>query len=165
MLEAIIAIVAVALDQISKYFVVQTMYNSSAEFIPGFIGFRYCENTGAAFSFFDDGTIILTILSFILFALLVYIMAKVRKSKGPWQVNACLAMIAGGAAGNLIDRLFLGYVVDFIEFQFMNFAIFNVADCFICVGAAVLIIYLLFTKKGRHFVKEIDKPKKEDTNE
>ena len=163
MLEAIIVVVAIAFDQISKYFVVQNMYNSSMEFIPGFQGFRYCENTGAAFSFFDDGTVILTILSIVLFVALVYFMIKVRKENGPWQINASIALIAGGAVGNLIDRLFLGYVVDFLEFQFMDFAIFNVADCFICIGAALLIIYLIFTKKGRDFFKNFEKPKKEST--
>lgn len=92
MLEAIIVVVAIAFDQISKYFVVQNMYNSSMEFIPGFLGFRYCENTGAAFSFFDDGTVILTILSIVLFVALVYFMIKVRKENGP--VGRSMASIA-----------------------------------------------------------------------
>ena len=59
------------------------------------------------------------------------------------------------------DRLFLGYVIDFIETEFMNFAIFNVADCFVTVGVALLIIYLVFTKKGREFFKGLDSKKAE----
>ena len=162
MLETIIIIAAVALDQLTKYLVVQNMYMSSAEFIPGVVGFTYCENTGAAFSFMDNSTWLLTVVSVVMFGLLIYAMIVMRKNKAPWQVGACLAMIAGGALGNLIDRLFLGYVVDFIELQFMRFAIFNVADCFVCVGVALLIAYLLLTQKGRKFFKEFDKPKKEE---
>lgn len=164
MLEAIIVIVAIALDQLTKYIVVQNIYMSTAEFIPGVVGFAYCENTGAAFSFMDNSTWLLTIISMVMFAVLIYAMILMRKSKAPWQVNACLAMIAGGAVGNLIDRLFLGYVVDFIELQFMSFAVFNVADCFVCVGVALLVAYLLLTKKGRKFFKEFDKPKKEEVD-
>lgn len=159
MLETIIVILVIGLDQFAKYIVTQNIYNSAAKFIPGVVGFRYCENTGAAFSMLDDSTLFLTIVSVIMFIALVYAMVMFRKYKAPWQINACLAMIAGGAVGNMIDRMFMGYVVDFIELEFMRFAIFNVADCFVCVGVALLLLYLAATKKGRGFLKEIDKPK------
>ncbi len=165
MLEAIIVLLAVGLDQLTKYIVVQNMFQSSAEFIPGVVGFSYCENTGAAFSMLNNSTLFLSIISAVMFAILIYVMVMFRKKKAPWQVNACLAMIAGGAVGNLIDRVFQGYVVDFIELQFMEFAIFNVADCFVCVGVALLIAYLLLTKKGRKFFKEFDKPAKAEGEE
>lgn len=159
LLEVIIAVAAVILDQLSKYIVVKNIYQSSAEFIPGVLGFRYCENTGAAFSMFSNGTMALAVVSIIMVVLLVLAMELCRRHEAPWQINACFALIAGGAVGNLIDRLFLGYVVDFFEVQFFEFAIFNVADSFVCVGVALLLIYIIFTKKGRKFFKEFDKPK------
>lgn len=162
MIEAIIIVVAVILDQLSKHIVVTNMYQSSAEFIPGVLGFRYCENTGAAFSIFSNATWALALVSVVMFALIILAIVICKKHGAPWQINACFALIAGGAVGNLIDRVFLGYVVDFIELQFMHFAIFNVADCFVCVGVALLLIYVIFTKKGRKFFKDFDKPQKAD---
>ena len=65
-----------------------------------------------------------------------------------------LAMIAGGAVGNLIDRVRLGYVVDMIEVEFMRFAVFNVADCAVCVGAALLVVYAFFFDEDSKKKKE-----------
>ncbi len=163
MLEMILIIAAVLLDRLTKYLVCANIYNSSAQFIPGFIGFRYCENTGAAFSIFNSptGTVVLTVISAVMAVVLIYAVFYLKKKNAPRPIGFFLAMIAGGAIGNLIDRLFLGYVIDFIETEFMNFAIFNVADCFVTVGVALLIIYLVFTKKGREFFKGLDSKKAE----
>ncbi len=108
----------------------------------------YCENTGAAFSMFSDSTAALTVFSVIIAALLgMFLLSQIRKNKEKVLYLASIAMIIGGALGNIIDRILYGYVVDFFDFTLINFAIFNVADCFICVGAAVFCLYLIFDKE------------------
>jgi signal peptidase II len=121
-------------------------------FIPGFASFTYMQNTGAAFSLFSNATWLLTVLSMVLAAGLFVVLYKTRKVHSV-LLKLSLMFIIGGAIGNIIDRIFLGYVRDMIEFTFVNFAVFNVADSFVTIGAVLLGIYLLFywdkDKKGR----------------
>lgn len=155
MLAAIIAVVAVILDQISKYLVVEAATpidrmlegtgDWTQEFIPNLISFSYAENTGGAWSMLNDGGLermILLGMSFITMGLLVYILAKYYK-RHP-LMNVALAMVLGGGVGNMIDRIRLGYVVDFLTTEFIEFPIFNVADCFVTVGAILLGVYIIF---------------------
>jgi signal peptidase II len=112
-------------------------------FIPGFASFTYVQNTGAAFSLFANATWVLTILSIVLVVALFFILYKTRKVRSV-LLKMSLMFIIGGAIGNMIDRLFLGFVRDMIEFTFVNFAVFNVADSFVTIGAVLLGVYLLF---------------------
>ncbi len=108
----------------------------------------YCENTGAAFSMFSDSTAALTVFSVIIALLLgAFLLSQIKKNKEKTIYLASIAMIIGGAVGNIIDRILYGYVVDFFDFTLINFAIFNVADCFICVGAGLFCLYLMFDKE------------------
>ena len=101
-----------------------------------------------AFGLFGNGTWILTIASLVLSVLLTIVIVKYRK-KYPRFPMICVALILSGAIGNLIDRAFAGYVVDFIEFAFVNFAVFNVADVCVTVGTVMLIVYMLFFMNKR----------------
>jgi signal peptidase II len=104
------------------------------------LGLYYTENTGAAFSFFENYPQILTvIISVLLIAVAIYGIAD--KNKHPLK-TACLVMILAGGLGNLIDRIRNGYVIDYLEFRFMNFAIFNFADILVTCGALVLIVFI-----------------------
>ncbi|MDR0904407.1 MAG: signal peptidase II [Ruminococcus sp.] len=104
------------------------------------VGLYYTENTGAAFSFFNGSPIILTIfVSILLVAVAAYGIAD--KNKHPVKTIALIMILAGGL-GNLIDRIKNGYVVDYLEFRFVNFAIFNFADVLVTCGAIALIIYI-----------------------
>ena len=111
------------------------------------IDFTYVQNTGAAFSILSGKMVFLAILS-VLFCIGVII--SVIKEK-PTQRLLCisLAMIFSGALGNAIDRIAYGFVVDFIETTFINFAIFNIADIAITVGAVLLAIHVIFFDKGK----------------
>ena len=110
--------------------------------IPGLIGLRYAENTGAAFSVFSGSTLLLTLFSLIVcIALVVWL---VRRPEMKWTLRLPLSVVLAGGVGNLIDRAMYGYVVDMFEFQFIRFAIFNVADICITLGAIGLLAALMF---------------------
>ena len=143
MLEAIIIVVCVLVDQVTKMLVTTQLYGSSIAVIPGVVNLTYCENTGAAFSIFSSGTLFLIILSSILIVVMTYFLIRFRKNPSK-LLKISLSMIVGGALGNLIDRVFMGYVVDFIDVKFVKFAVFNGADSFVTIGTILLAVYILF---------------------
>ena len=112
--------------------------------IPGVLGLRYAENRGIAFSLLSGAPRLLGVLSLALIAAGFLWLRK--KELKPFPLFA-LALMAGGAAGNMIDRFVHGYVPDMIEFLFVRFAIFNVADACLCAGCALVMIRLLFIKQ------------------
>ena len=114
------------------------------EVIPGVIGLRYAENQGAAFSMLSGAPRLLGVLSL---ALIVGGYIWLRKKKFAAFPMVCLALMAGGAAGNMFDRLIRGYVPDMIETRFISFPVFNVADSCLVIGCILLIISLLFRKQ------------------
>ena len=140
--------VLVFADQLIKTVVEnRLMPIGSADFIPGIVEVNYTENTGAAFSILENHTELLSIITLlIIVAGLVYLLSGKLKSK---FLTASLVLILAGGIGNLVDRifrgteLFCGYVIDYIKLLFMDFAIFNFADCLVCIGAAMIIIYLI----------------------
>ena len=138
----IIAVLAVV-DQITKYLAVTTVkVNGPIEFLFGTFQFRYVENTGAAFSSFSENTTVLAVLtSVILTGCLILLLSKKLK---PLIMNISLLLVVSGGLGNVIDRFRLGYVVDFIEPLFIDFAVFNFADCCITVGAFMMIAYQIY---------------------
>ncbi len=130
-------------DQITKWIAtVKLVDRTGVDFIKGFVEFYYTTNTGAAFSSFAGRRTLLIVLPIIMMiALLIYLYKS--KDNSPWMNLAVITIIAGGL-GNLIDRIFYGYVVDFINFQFISFPVFNLADIFVCVGGILLVVYILF---------------------
>lgn len=139
---AVIVLLTV-IDQLTKYAAVMTVKeNGPKEFLFGLFQFRYVENTGAAFSSFADNTVVLTVITAVILAgCLILLLSKKIKSK---FMNVCLLLVISGGLGNLIDRIVNGFVVDFIEPLFVNFAVFNFADCCITVGAIFMIAYQIY---------------------
>lgn len=139
---AVIAVLTV-IDRLTKYAAVTTVkVDGPKEFLFGLFNFTYVENTGAAFSMFSGKTDTLSLLTVLfLIAIIFLLMKKQFESK---FVNASLILVFAGGLGNLIDRIAYGYVVDFIEPLFIDFAVFNFADCCITVGAVMLIAYEIF---------------------
>ena len=139
----IIALLA-GFDQFVKHIVTDYVSaNGSKEFLFGLFRLSYVKNSGAAFSSFSNSTLILSVVTCIIIAAcLVYLMMK--KSPSIFVTISLILVISGGI-GNMIDRISNGYVIDFIEPMFVNFAVFNVADCFITVGAFMLAGYELIT--------------------
>ena len=137
-----------AVDQITKWITVANIpLHGDVPCLPGFLGFTYLQNTGAAFSSFE-GMQWLFALIFLGFTIAIFY-EYFKKPMGFTPVERwCIAAIYGGGLGNMIDRLRLGYVVDMIETQFMNFPVFNVADCFITCGCIFLMVHLVFFNKA-----------------
>ena len=134
-------------DQITKYFTVANIsLYEKVDFIPGFLGLTYYQNDGAAFSSLE-GMQWLFALIFIGFTLAICWEYFFKPMEFTTFERWCIAAIYGGGLGNMIDRIRMGYVVDMIETQFMNFPIFNVADCFITCGVILLIVHLAFFNK------------------
>jgi len=143
-LEIIIVFIAIIIDQMSKYFVVKYLKPiGSFPIINNIFHFTYVENRGAAFGILQNRTLFFIIITVIVGTILIYSIVKIP---GSTFYKFTLSMILGGAIGNLIDRVRLGYVVDFIDFKFFP-AVFNLADSMIVVGA-FLLCYILIFKKG-----------------
>ena len=151
-LMALFAAGIVAVDQWTKALTVANIaLYQDVEFIPGFLGFTYVQNTGAAFSSFE-GQMWLFAMIFIVFTLaIIWEYRKKAMNFNPFE-RWCVAAIYGGGLGNMIDRVRLGYVVDMIETKFIEFPVFNVADCFITCGCIALMVSLIFF--NREFWKE-----------
>ncbi len=150
---AIIILLVVAADQVTKYLI----FNNNMPFIPGFIKFESVENRGMVWGLgngVNGFTIAVSVFTVAVIALLIYVVIKYRRQASK-LIIICLACITGGAIGNLIDRIALGFVRDFICTEFIKFPVFNVADCFVTCGAILLAILLLFTGSGHSFVSAV----------
>lgn len=149
MIYILAAILIIVIDQITK--ILTTNFFRIGEvknIIPGFLSFTYIKNEGAAFGILQGARIFFLIITVVIFfGVIGYIIKNHPHSRlEKWA----LCSMAGGAAGNFIDRLFLGYVRDFILLDFMDFPVFNIADCFVCIGAGLYILYAfsdMFKKK------------------
>ncbi|MCC6544518.1 MAG: signal peptidase II [Nitrospirae bacterium] len=145
------------IDQLSKYAVQHMLtLHDPMEVIAGFFNITYIFNPGAAFGLFGNISetarmIILVGISLIAFAILFYIYIKIRERDN--LILVPIALIIGGALGNLIDRIRFQMVVDFLDFYWGHFhwPAFNIADAAITVGTLILVITILFTKK-RHIL-------------
>ncbi len=135
--------VLTAVDQIIKYFVERDLQPiGEKSFIDGFIGWQYVRNTGAAFGSFSNSTTLLSVFTAVLLiaGIVALLMGKIKNKF--YQV--CAVMVISGGLGNLLDRIFRGFVVDFIEVQFVNFAVFNFADILVTCGAFMIMGYTVY---------------------
>lgn len=151
-LMAVFAAVIVGLDQLTKYLVLTHIpLHAQVEVLPGVVGLTHVQNFGAAFSSFEGMQWLFAVI-FIVFT--VAVVWEYKKQSMPFTAfeRWCIAAIYGGGLGNMIDRVRFGYVVDMIETRFMDFPVFNVADCFITCGCIALIFHLIFF--NRAFWKE-----------
>ena len=132
----------IALDQVSKILVLNLLYKEQVEIIPGVLNFTYVENRGMAFGMLSDHRWVFMVLSVIGIGLVGYYLFRYVKST---LGRVSLALIVGGGIGNMIDRVYLGFVVDFIDFCLFDFWVwvFNIADAAVCVGAALFVLELI----------------------
>ena len=139
---------AVTLDQLSKLWIVNhiPLYGELPVW-NGVFHLTYTQNTGAAFSSFEGQHWLFALVMLIFIGFLIWEFPKKRLGFTTVERWLLVAIFAGGI-GNMIDRLRLGYVVDMIELDFMNFAVFNVADIFITCGCVLLIAHLIFFNKA-----------------
>ena len=144
---AILTVILVVLDQIVKHLVLQNIaLGEHVPFIPYILDLTYVQNTGAAYSMFNQHTWILTLISAVMSVVLAVAIRKnfFRHPLG----KLCLTLILGGAIGNFIDRLRLGYVIDMFDFCLINFAVFNFADICITIGGAIFVLLTFLDYKA-----------------
>lgn len=141
----LVALIVIA-DQLIKYFIVSGVQIGDIAFsILNLIDITYVQNRGAAFSILSGNRVLLSLIS-IIFCIVVAIYWRWKKPQHKLLCTS-LAMMFGGAAGNAIDRICHGYVVDYISTSFIDFPVFNLADIAITVGAALLVIYFIWFDK------------------
>ncbi|MDD4815903.1 MAG: signal peptidase II [Clostridia bacterium] len=138
-----IFVLGLALDLITKI----VFANQNFDIINGVLSVYYTQNSGAGFSLFSDYTFLLTIFSAIILIGLVVFNIKFKPNSKLFSVS--MGLIFAGAVGNFLDRVFLGSVRDFIRFDFINFPIFNLADCCLTIGAVLLCVFMLFVYKEK----------------
>ena len=144
----LLAALIVAADQGVKYLVrANIALGQHVSFLPGVMDLTFVKNTGAAFSMLEEHTWLLTLLSGVVAVILAVLLA--RRILPHWFGQLALGLLLGGAVGNFIDRLLLGYVTDMFATAFVNFPVFNVADIAVVVGGVLLCVHvILFMKDG-----------------
>lgn len=134
----------IGLDQLTKW--LAATYLKAIDTVPiikNALHLTYLENRGAAFGMLKNHRWVFMVVSTLaIIAIIAVMIASYKKLYDP-LLYVGLTFIAGGGIGNMIDRIALGYVVDFIDFRLIDFAIFNVADSFVCVGCALVILQIL----------------------
>lgn len=135
------------------------------DFIKGVISFTYTENIGAAFSMFSGHVVFLILFSLLFVG--VFVAVDIWLKEKNWWFAIGISLIIGGAIGNLVDRVFLGYVRDFISFDLLkDFAICNIADCCITIGCVLIGVYFIINLfKDKKVVEEKFELDKKDVEE
>lgn len=149
-ISLIAVVVLIVIDQLIKHWAVTVLMPMGAmDFIKfgdlEILGLTYVQNDGAAFSSFSGAKIFLIVLTSLMIVGLI-IFALRDKQKHPFMMLSTAAVVAGGI-GNLIDRIRLGYVIDYLDVKLFNFAIFNFADICVVLGAICLVVYVCFFEK------------------
>lgn len=144
MLYFLAAAALVALDQLTKLAIRSSLaLGEQLTLLPGVLGLTYVQNTGMAFSSLSGRTGFLTLVSLSASVAMVVMLLRNRPFAHPFG-KWTLTLILAGAVGNLIDRFFFHYVTDMIQVLFVNFAVFNVADCCVVVGGILMAVYVGF---------------------
>lgn len=153
MITIIAVILLTAADQIIKLLTVKYIKPcGSIEIIKNILNFSYVENRGAAFGIMENARWIFILLTITISAVIIYFLffKKINQK----LLRTSLTLLLSGAIGNLIDRILLGFVVDMIELKFIDYPVFNFADCCVVTGAVLFCIYILFIYKEPKKEKE-----------
>lgn len=147
----LMAFMVILLDQAFKFWVAQSLpYQASVPFIPHTLDLYYLHNEGAGWGFFQGRTSFLVGISLLAIAYLAYLIWK--HQDGPLLLKLAYALLIGGAAGNLIDRLVHGYVIDMLRVLWFDFPIFNLADAALSLGVLLLIILVVWKEEGSEWI-------------
>lgn len=140
---ALAAIAIIVIDQLTKHWALSSLpLHLPQAFIPGLIRLTYTQNRGAAFGILQEKRYLFILIASVVVGLLIYHRDEI--TQGRCLLKLALVLVAGGAIGNLIDRVLRGYVVDFLEFAFVSFPVFNVADMAIVGGVSLFVCDLLW---------------------
>lgn len=141
-------------DQISKQLAAHFLRGKDISVIPDVLQLHYLENKGAAWGILKNQTWLLITITVIVLIVIAYVFYKLPDRKKFWLLRFCLVLLAAGALGNFIDRMVNHYVIDFIYFSLIHFPVFNLADCFVCISAGLILYCILFKYKDEDFEKK-----------
>lgn len=148
LLDFVVLVLLCTLDQVTKYLATLNLKdNDSFILIKDVFVLRYLENRGAAFGMFQNQKWFFVTVGVLFVAIAAFGLVYIPSYKKYKALRGCILFIAAGAIGNVIDRVSLNYVVDFLYFEYINFPIFNVADIYVSCGTALLVILILFYYK------------------
>lgn len=135
--------VVVVIDQVIKFIIVDSLFNSSIRIIDGVLSFTYVENNGGAYGIGNDSTFMFIIVSLVIITLIIkFILSK--NNSIPIHILFSLGLIVAGGIGNLIDRIFRGFVIDYIDFNsIIKYPVFNLADICVVIGCLIIGINLI----------------------
>ena len=154
-------IILILADQLTKLWALAELRGSEGiSVITGIFELQYLENRGAAFGILQNHQVLFLLITVLAAVLLTYIYARIPDDKKYIPLRICCVLLMAGAFGNMIDRAFRGYVVDFFYFKLIDFPIFNVADIYVTVTMVLLMGLILFyykeedleflSRKGKH---------------
>ena len=144
----ILALLIIGIDQVTKYLtVVNIDLYEVVEVIPNILSWMYLRNTGAAWSILEGQMWFFYIVTFIVVVVVVYYLQKYGAQSS--LLSLSLSFVLAGSVGNVLDRIRLGYVVDMIRIEFIDFPIFNVADMSLFIGVALLILYVFLDERNK----------------
>ena len=162
----LIVLLTIVLDQVTKLLVLEHLAGAGTfPLIENILHFTYVENRGAAFGMLANHRWVFMILSVVgILAIAGWLI--VEKPKSYW-IRTAISFVIGGGIGNMIDRVRLGYVVDFIDCRFIDFYVFNVADSFVCVGCAMFLLGILWDeiRAKKNPVSQLPAEEKEESHE
>lgn len=154
--------ILVILDQISKLWVLNHLKGKEPiVLIENVFEFHYVENRGAAFGIMQNKQWLFLVITMLVLAGLVYLTTRIPQTPRFFFLRFCILLVGGGAIGNLIDRVFRKYVVDFLYFKLIDFPVFNVADIFVTCAAFLVIFLVLFYYKEEELDSIFHKKQKE----
>lgn len=164
-IDVIFIAIFVWFDQFTKDLAVEKLKNQRAfVLIKNVFELNYLENRGAAFGVFQNQKYIFLITGVLMLLIVLYVLIKMPEGKKYYWFEAAMVLMAGGAIGNMIDRIAQNYVVDFFYFVLINFPIFNMADVYVTVSCVILAIMILFVLKDEElsFLSPIKRKEKQD---
>lgn len=148
----VLVLALVALDQLTKYLAeVFLAGQRGISLIPNVFQLYYLQNRGAAFGVLSGRQWIFIIIAAVMIALSIYVYLCLPQTSHYILLRVVCVLIMAGALGNMIDRICHKYVIDFLYFSLINFPVFNVADCYVCVGAALLVVGLMTVYREEEF--------------
>ena len=158
-LPILAVIVLILLDQGTKLWALASLKPiHNMTLVEGFMDLTFVENRGVAFGMFSGQRWFILLLTGIIALGLIWFYMNMPKKKEYFPLRVSLVLVLAGAIGNIIDRLFRGYVVDFFEFTFFEWPVFNVADIYVVVGVILLALMIIFVVKD----EDLDFKKKKD---
>lgn len=140
-------VLGVLLDQYTKFLAVKYIKKQPIPIIDGVFELHYLENRGAAFGILQNQQIFFLIMGCLMLLIIAILMIRLPETRRTNPIRICMIAVAAGAIGNMIDRMRLNYVIDFLYFELIDFPIFNVADIYVTVAAFTIVYLILFYYK------------------